>query len=81
MLASLMMASCSIARVENLSTSRRRSVGFAGGLAGRDSGCASTCVDVSSVAAAVWESKPVLEEPLVALGGEELLGASSSFRR
>lgn len=76
-----MMASCSIARVENLSTSRRRSVGFAAGLAGGGSGCASVWEGVSSAAAVDCESNPWVEEPLEGLEGEELFGGSSSFRR
>lgn len=82
MLASFIMASCSIARVENLSTSRSRSVGFAGGWAGGACGCASACS--SAVATAAWESNPLVvveAGPLVGLRGEELVEGSSSFSR
>jgi hypothetical protein len=68
MSASLIMASCSMARVENLSTSRRRSVGLAGwGLASWGLGACSPACEASaaglesSASVCVWVVEALLE--------------------
>jgi len=79
-LASLTMASCSMARGENFSTSRRRSVGRS--LAGEGAGAAgwAWAVEASSLGEVIFAAAESgsADEPF---GGLEGVGGGRSFRR